>query len=103
MQEIGDSEGIAVALGHLGNGARDHGRYQESLELLEKSLRLSRELKDDQLTAIALKNLATTRSYLSDYQPAMEMFEEAVTLYRGLKDDLGVSDVLWYMGYTAEI
>ncbi|HSG17329.1 MAG TPA: tetratricopeptide repeat protein [Anaerolineae bacterium] len=102
QQEIGDKEGVAASLAHLGVIARERGRYDEAEKLLQQSLELNRELGDRLRISVDLNNLGLVATRQCLYERALSYHEEAVEQYRDLNNKLGISESLLNMGDVAK-
>src|SRR5262249_44604706 len=78
-RELGDREGIAQALSHLGAYVREQGDYDRAQTLLEEGLALYRDLGDRQGTAATLIRLGQGVQAQGDVERARECYEESWT------------------------
>jgi len=95
--EIDDSF-AALFRWKLGYAVRLRGDYERAKELLEESLRLSREADDKWGIADALLELGAISLYLDDHELAKECYEESINLCRRLGYGLRLADLLNSLG-----
>lgn len=94
-RKLGDQRGIAEALHHLAELARDQGDYARALAMLEESLVLRRAVGDLLVIASSLFQLAMMASLVQqDYPRAVALYEEALTIYRSFGDLQAISAAL---------
>lgn len=70
----------ATNFSNLGVIYGDQGEYLKSIELYQKALEISRELKDTKSEALNLNNLASTYSNQGSYSLAFPLAEQAVAM-----------------------
>ncbi len=97
-RELGDRQGIAVALSNLGLLASDHGDHASARALCEESLTIRRELGDKQGVAISLNNLGVVAYRQGDYVAACTLFHEGLAIFRELKNRQHVAMALTNLG-----
>lgn len=73
-------------------------QHQQSLPLLEESLRLYRQLRKDNEVALLLFHTGTVRTKLGRYQEAIRDLQESLAINRRQRNDLGVSNTLASLG-----
>ncbi|MGK7890993.1 MAG: tetratricopeptide repeat protein [Leptolyngbyaceae cyanobacterium] len=73
-------------LGYLGNAYRALGEYQRSIDLLEESLTITREIRDRIGEGVTLGNLGVVYSILGQHLQAIDLFEQQLTLAREVDD-----------------
>ncbi len=91
---MGDRERIALGLNNLGATARDIGDYGRATELLEESLRLSREQGNEIVTANALITLGLTALAQEEHLQAEEQLKESLTVMQRSGHKLGIAACL---------
>ena len=77
------------------------GRRERAKELLEESLRLSREADDKLGIAYFLLELGSTLSEMGDLERAKELWEEGIALTRGLSYTPVLARLLLSVGYQS--
>jgi predicted ATPase/class 3 adenylate cyclase/Tfp pilus assembly protein PilF len=90
-RELGDTSGIAKAIGTLALVAERKNELTLAQGMYEESLALHRSLKDTPSVAIVLTNLGNLESWLGDFATARLCLEEALTIDRELGDKRGIS------------
>ena len=92
-RELGDSRGIAVALGNLGMVALDQGDYETAIARHEQSLAIWRELGDRQGTARTLNALGNA-AYSQGDRLAHSLYEQSLAINRDLGNHRGIAVTL---------
>jgi predicted ATPase/class 3 adenylate cyclase len=77
------------------------GDYEPAAELIERSLRIFRELGDTGRTAAALNSLGVIKRGLGDLASARSLLEESTTLRRSLGDETRMASALSNLGLVA--
>ncbi|MCB0372790.1 MAG: tetratricopeptide repeat protein [Muricauda sp.] len=78
----------AVALADIGRIEMLRGNYYLSLEPLEKSLEIFKNIKDDQWIATIYIEIGNVYWYLNDYDSSLKNYEESLAIsYRMNRDD----------------
>ena len=90
-RELGDQEGIALALYQLGHVAWLKGDFARAATLLNESLELSRALSDTISVAYALYSLAGLANIRGQYARGVALFEDALALFRQEGNKRGVA------------
>lgn len=90
-RELGDQEGIALALYQLGHVAWLKGDFARAASLLEESLEISKELDDTISVAYAHFSLAGLANIRGQYSRGAALFEEALALFRREGNKRGVA------------
>ncbi len=90
-RELGDKEGIALALYQLGHVAWLRGDFVMAGSLIEESMELSRELGDTISVAYAFYSLAGLATIRGDYARGSVLFEEGLTLFREEGNKRGIA------------
>ncbi|MBI3582680.1 MAG: tetratricopeptide repeat protein [Nitrospinae bacterium] len=75
----------AVKLYKQGMEAYQYGRYQESLNYFERSLKISRSLNHLKGISANLNNIGDVYNSLGQYQEALKYYEESLKIFRELK------------------
>ncbi len=98
--EIADDAVLGIILHNLGVVYHSQARHDESAMLLDRALRLRRELPSDTDTAATLRALASLAYELDDYDKAAEHLTEAEAIVRAMDPPalLAVADVLLARG-----
>jgi len=100
-RQLGDKQGIAVALNALAVHARDRGEAAASRELFEESLAVWRELGDTRAEARALSNIANAAKAQGRYSEAMSLCKECQSIFDKLGDRTGMAWSLSSQGDVA--
>jgi predicted ATPase len=90
-RQLGDQQGVAVALNGLAVQSREQGDTAASRAFLEESLSVWRELGDAEGEARALSNLANAAKEQGDYARALSLCEECLSIFRRLGDQTGIA------------
>ena len=77
------------------------GDYEPAAELIERSLRIFRELGDTGRMAAALNSLGVIKRGLGDLVSARSLLEESTTLRRSLGDETRIASALSNLGLVA--
>jgi non-specific serine/threonine protein kinase len=97
-RELGDDDGVASALRHLGALYYDKGDVETARELTEQSLDIRRRLGNTLGVAQALNNLGVMAQIEGDHERAVELYEESLALFRELGDKEGTARSLMNLG-----
>ncbi|WP_298422794.1 helix-turn-helix domain-containing protein [uncultured Kordia sp.] len=62
------------------------GNIEESLSLLEKGIRISREIKNDSILYLGLLSKGVTHYYQADHEPALKLYYEALNIAKKEKN-----------------
>jgi tetratricopeptide (TPR) repeat protein len=89
---VGDTNGLAAALGLLGTIAHAQGDAGRARALYEESLELHRALEAKWETATALSRLGTLAHEQGDDGRATALYEESLALRRELGDKRGLAE-----------
>ncbi len=90
-RELGDTAGIADALGGLGAFARMRNDFVAARSLAEEAVSLAREIGDKWRIASGLHDLAWVCLEQGEYARARAMYEECLTVFRELGNALGIA------------
>ncbi len=101
MRELGDKQGIAIALGDLGLVASEQGDYTPARSLHEEGLVLRTELGDEHGIAGSLNDLGVVANLQGDYASARTLFEKGLAIQRKLRDKRGMAASLVNLGSVA--
>ena len=93
-RELGDQEGIALALYQLGHVAWLKGDFARVASLLEETLEISKVLGDTISVAYAHFSLAELANIRGQYSRGAALFEEALALFRQEGNKRGVAFAL---------
>ncbi|GCE06739.1 tetratricopeptide repeat protein [Dictyobacter aurantiacus] len=99
--ELGDQQGQATALYHLGEIEMNQGEYQQAQDHLEEGLRLIRSQHDPLLTSQLLRMLGCVESYRGIYSEAEDHLRQALELARQCDNEELQSLVLRSSGAVA--
>ena len=100
-RELGDRQGITLALHNMGVVFRMEGDYVRAAALFEEVLALRRVMEDRQGIGLALNNLGLVAYRLGDSQRAASLHEEALRLQRELGDTRRIAGSLGNLGNVA--
>ena len=81
-RELGEPEGMAKALNHLGNLARSRFEYDAARALLTEALDIRRAIGNQRGMAVSLRNLGLLAALQRDYDTARARYKEALPLAR---------------------
>jgi predicted ATPase/class 3 adenylate cyclase len=90
-RELGDRQGAAMVLAHLGGLARLQDDLDWAVRLLEESISINRQIDDRHFLASALTNLGEVWMGQGNYGQARAMLDEALTLRRELGDTVATA------------
>ncbi|MDJ0389595.1 tetratricopeptide repeat protein [Roseomonas sp. E05] len=96
-RNLGDAEGRAWALSHLGLVKQWLGEPDLGVELLEESLALRLPSGDRRAIARSLFNLAVAEDFRRNYGRAAELYQQTLDVQEELGDIWGTGRVLGYM------
>ncbi len=102
QRRIGNRQGIASALGNLGDTARQQGDYAVARAYLEESLTVSRELGDRHGIAVSLLNLGAVAQCQGDNGSAWAYNEESLAIFRDCGHRQGIAATLGNLGSAAD-
>lgn len=98
QRRLGNRNGIAASLTHLGNVACDQGDFASARALHEESLAIQRQLRDRRGIANSLGNLGNVVSDQRDFASARALYEEGLAIMRELGNRLGTANALHNLG-----
>ena len=101
-KDLGDEEGVALALIYLGNIVADQGDPAKGRQLHEESLALFRRLGNNWGAAIVLNTLGVTARILGDYDRATKLHQQSLELFRTQGDKRYTAIVLIDLGFVLE-
>ena len=90
-RELGDRQGIGVAMNAIAIALKDQGDIADARRLFEEICVISMDLGDNLLHARALSNLASILKEHGDIVAALARYDEALGIFRQLGDDQGVA------------
>jgi predicted ATPase len=99
-RQLGDKQGVAVALNALAVNAQDRGAVAEAHTLFERSLVVWRELGDQTAVARAVSNLANVVKLQGDHARARSLYAECLSIFQGLGDRTGVA---WSLNHQGDV
>jgi predicted ATPase/class 3 adenylate cyclase len=100
-RELGDAEGLAWALSHLGLVKQWLGHLDDGVAILEESLDLRRPLGDARGIARSLFQLAVAEHFRQSYERAAERYAEALEYQRDLGDNWGMGRLIGCLAKVA--
>jgi predicted ATPase/transcriptional regulator with XRE-family HTH domain len=96
FREIGDTWGIATALGELGvEFAAGQGNWSRASEFFEESLAIFRRIGDRAGVGHALHRLGRAARIGGEYSRSLSLLREQFALFRSLGDQTGRAYALW--------
>jgi class 3 adenylate cyclase/tetratricopeptide (TPR) repeat protein len=90
-EQLGDSTGLASTLNNLGVAAYYEGRWDEAVELWERSGVARRAAGDVVLIGEVSNNIAEIRSDQGHWDQAEELLRDALRLWRGTRFPIGIA------------
>jgi predicted ATPase len=96
--EIGDQQGVAVALNALAVNARDRDDLGVAALLLERCTEIWTSLGDHSNLARAVSNLARIRTLQRKYRDALDLYEKTLSNFTQIGDTAGVAWTLNSVG-----
>ncbi|HSH77496.1 MAG TPA: tetratricopeptide repeat protein [Herpetosiphonaceae bacterium] len=103
FRELGNREGMADELCHLGMLFQLRGDYERARALLEESLALFRDFGEARGLAWSLYFMGTLAYSQADYGRARALWEESLARLRNRGDTWGIAAVLTHLGIVALI
>jgi predicted ATPase/class 3 adenylate cyclase len=100
-RELGDTIGIARALGNLGVVAFDRGENDLATTFLKESLTLAKEAGDTFLVATALNDLGNVAYNRGDLERAESLYQESLGLRRQVGSNTEIARTLNNLGSVA--
>ncbi|MFN9817780.1 MAG: CHAT domain-containing protein, partial [Pseudanabaena sp.] len=97
-QSIQDRKAEADRLFKQGNQLFQVSRYRESLQVLEQSLQIYRDIKDLNGEGNSLVGLGNTYNSLGQYQKAIDFFQQSLAIYKQVGDLNGEGNSLSNLG-----
>ena len=97
-RELGDAEGLAWALSHLGLVKQWLGFLDLGVDILEESLALRRSSGNQRNIARSLFHLSIAEDFRRNYARAAQLYEETLAVQRRVGDTWGMGRVLGYLG-----
>jgi tetratricopeptide (TPR) repeat protein len=88
----------AAALHHLGIIHQDQGRYDEAMEMYQKSMKIEKELGDKSGIAGTLHQMGNLHFMQDRYDEAMEMYQKSMKIEKELGDKSGIASTLHNIG-----
>lgn len=100
-RDIGDLNGVVVALIGLASAASQLGDFGPARELAREAVAISRQLERPDLIAHALGTLAWSSNCLGAYRESQACREESLALYREIGDPMGEAIAINFLGWDA--
>jgi tetratricopeptide (TPR) repeat protein len=101
FRELGDSQGEAICLVHLGQIAAYVGNDHEASECLTQSLSIAREIKYQELKGVCELVSGELAFDLAEYSQAELWFKRSLTTSREATDRRGEANALRWLGKCA--
>ena len=79
--------------------ANEH-HYNESLEYLERSLKIAKEINNVKILAGVYRDLADIRNYLNEYDNAVKLYNESMIFMEILGNKHEIASILHQLGFT---
>jgi non-specific serine/threonine protein kinase len=98
---LGDTEGVACSLHHLGHVASERGEYETAKGFYQESLALFRELRDQPGIAFSLADQGNVALKQGDLGAARSFYEESLRISRELDHKVSVAIALNNLGKIA--
>jgi serine phosphatase RsbU (regulator of sigma subunit)/tetratricopeptide (TPR) repeat protein len=90
-EELGDTKGIASAMGNIGSLYIELKEYKKALGYQMRCLKLVQETGNLDGVAAALNNISIIHTELKDYDQAISYAEKSIEMYDLVKDDYGIA------------
>jgi predicted ATPase/class 3 adenylate cyclase len=94
----GNRKSLALALGNMGNVARDQGRYEKAEKLYQESLQIKREIGDQSGIVMSLQGLGFVAWDQGRYEEAEKLYRESLEIDRGIGNRFGIAESLFGLG-----
>ena len=94
FRESGDRTGVAWALNHQGDVARDQGDSEGARSLYERSLATFYEINDRWGIAGSLADLGNLEREQGDFRAADALYRESIRLFQQLEHKRGIARLL---------
>ena len=91
MEEIGDTKGIAAAMGNIGSLYIDLKDFSKALGYQLRCLKLVQQIGNIEGVASSLNNISIIYTGLKDYDQAISYAEKSLDMYDLLKDNYGIA------------
>jgi DNA-binding CsgD family transcriptional regulator len=101
-QELGDYEGVAIALNGVAHLALDRQENELARVLFQESLEIGEKLQDKRRTASALQGLGVVARNQANHKLAYSIFKQSLECSRLLGDEIGIASILGSMGEVAQ-
>ena len=92
--------GQALAFSTLGLSRLNTGKYPESLEYFNRSLKIGEEIGRRNIVASALNNIGSVYHYTADYVKTLEYYSRALKLFEQDKNQKQIAGTLFNTGYV---
>lgn len=91
MEELGDTKGIASAMGNIGSLYIDLKEFSKALGYQMRCLKLVQQIGNIEGVASSLNNICIIYTGLGDYDKAISYAQKSLDMYNLLKDDYGIA------------
>jgi serine phosphatase RsbU (regulator of sigma subunit) len=90
-EDIGDTKGIASAMGNIGSLYIELKEYSKALGYQMRCLKLVQQIGNLDGVAASLNNISIIYTNLKDYDQAISYAEKSIEMYDLIKDDYGIA------------
>lgn len=97
-QGIHHGQGIAIALGNLGNAYFALADYEQAITYWKQTSNILQEIKDSRRLVTALGNLAKAYFSLAEYAQAINFYEQSLAINREIQDRPNEASLLLSLG-----
>ncbi len=91
MEELGDTKGIASAMGNIGSLYIDLKQFSKALGYQMRCLKLVQQIGNIEGVASSLNNISIIYTGLKNYDEAISYAQKSLDMYELLKDDYGIA------------
>ncbi|MEK7256369.1 MAG: tetratricopeptide repeat protein, partial [Bacteroidota bacterium] len=88
VEELGDRQGISIALGLIGELYSVMGEFDKAVEYMQRNLVIGKELGYRKGVAKALNTLGDIFFYKDDYKTSLDYYDQAIQLTRDIGNKL---------------
>ena len=97
-KELGNKEGISIALGNIGNYYLFQSNYQKAQEYYQHQLQVDEELNDNNGIATATLHIGLVYLDQGKYDSAQDCFQKSLLIFEEQQNKKGISMTLGNMG-----